>query len=400
MQGSKLTDEAALAPLLRQAFRPLFLLGALFSAGAMLLWGLALAGWISLNPYQNVLFWHQHEMIFGFVAAIIVGFLLTAVQNWAGTRATHGRELLVLVLVWLTGRGLMLFGAGLPPALVAAVDLAFLPLAAWFFGSIVLAAGNTRNLFFVPLLLLLMVCNGLMHAGAILNRFELVQYGNLNAIWLVTLVMAIVSGRVLPMFTANGTGTPKVEPLPWLERVALGCLWLIFALHFLALAPRMPSSALALLFAVAALSQLARILRLRFWVTLRVPLLWSLHAAALFIPFGLALFAARHAGLPVTQSNAVHALTAGAMGGMILSMMARVSLGHTGRALQPHPLMTLAFVLVICAALLRLAAPSLLPGSLTTWYLLAIAAWVLAYLAYSLLYLPLLTRPRPDGQPG
>lgn len=395
-----MTDEAALAPLLRQAFRPLFLLGGLFSAGAMLLWGLVLAGWISLSPYQNVVFWHQHEMLFGFVAAIIVGFLLTAVQNWAGTRATHGRELLVLVLVWATGRALMLFGADLSPWLVAGVDLAFLPLAAWYFGSIVLGAGNTRNLFFVPLLLLLMVCNGLMHTGAILNRQELVQYGSLNAIWLVTLVMAIVSGRVLPMFTANGTGTPKVEPLPWLDRFALGCLWLIFALHFLALAPRLPPTLLALLFGVASLCHFLRILRLRFWVTFRVPLLWSLHAAALFIPFGLALFAARHAGLAVTQSNAVHALTAGAMGGMILSMMARVSLGHTGRPLQPHPLMSLAFVLVLVAALVRLAAPSLLPGSLTVWYLLAIAAWVSAYLAYSLLYLPLLSRPRPDGRPG
>src|SRR5690554_3205008 len=330
MQITDLAKEQALAPLLRQAFRPMFLFGALFSVIAMVLWGLALSGTIQLTPYYNVMFWHRHEMIFGFVAAIIVGFLLTAVQNWTGMRATHGRELFILTAVWLAGRLLMLFGGGLPVWLVAIVDLAFLPLAALMFAVIVMKAGQTRNLFFVPVLLLLTVCNALMHAGVIWGQFQFIQHGSMNAVWLITLIMAIVSGRVLPMFTANGTGTPRVAPAPILDKLALGSLWLIFALHFFLLTPHIPALAMSAMFAFAAAVNLIRLVRVRFWVTFKVPLLWSLHIAVAFIPFGLALFALRYAGFSVSVSTGVHALTAGAMGVMILEMMARVLLGHIG----------------------------------------------------------------------
>lgn len=400
MQITDLAKEQALAPLLRQAFRPMFLFGAVYSVIAMALWGLALSGMVELRPYYNVMFWHQHEMVFGFVAAIIVGFLLTAVQNWTGMRATHGKTLFILTAVWLAGRLLMLFGGGLPQWLVALVDLAFLPLAAILFAVIVIKAGQTRNLFFVPVLLLLTLCNALMHAGVIWGQFQFIQHGSLNAIWLITLIMAIVSGRVLPMFTANGTGTPRVNPAPLLDKLALGSLWLIFVLHFFLLTPYIPHWALAVLFAFAAVVNLIRLVRIRFWVTFKVPLLWSLHIAVAFIPLGLALFALRYAGFSVTVSTGVHALTAGAMGVMILAMMARVSLGHTGRLLKPKAVMSVAFVLVIIAALLRVFAGWLLPGFPLTWYNVAIGAWVVSYLLYIIVYLPVLTAPREDGRPG
>ncbi|RUO20717.1 NnrS family protein [Aliidiomarina haloalkalitolerans] len=400
MQITDLAKEQALAPLLRQAFRPMFLFGAVYSVIAMALWGLALSGMVELRPYYNVMFWHQHEMVFGFVAAIIVGFLLTAVQNWTGMRATHGKTLFILTAVWLAGRLLMLFGGGLPQWLVALVDLAFLPLAAILFGVIVIKAGQTRNLFFVPVLLLLTLCNALMHAGVIWGQFQFIQHGSLNAIWLITLIMAIVSGRVLPMFTANGTGTPRVNPAPLLDKLALGSLWLIFVLHFFLLTSYIPHWALATLFAFAAVVNLIRLVRVRFWVTFKVPLLWSLHIAVAFIPLGLALFALRYAGFSVTVSTGVHALTAGAMGVMILAMMARVSLGHTGRLLQPKAVMSVAFVLVILAALLRVFAGWLLPGFPLTWYNVAIGAWVVSYLLYIIVYFPVLTAPREDGRPG
>src|SRR5690554_954471 len=400
VQVTQQAKEDALAPLLRQAFRPMFLFGALFSVLAMTLWGLVLAGTISLNPYSNVVFWHQHEMLFGFVAAIIVGFLLTAVQNWTGVRATHGYPLLWLTLIWLAGRLLMLFGGALPAMLVALVDLAFLPTAAVFFGVILLRAGKLKNMFFVPILLLLAVCNLLMHLGVLLHQFQFIGHGSTNAVWLITLIMAVVSGRVLPMFTANGTQTPRVKPVPWLDQLTLGSLWLIFALHFFLLVQHIPSMAMSVLFAIAALASFFRLARLRFWVTLKVPLVWSLHIAVAFIPVGLALFALRYAGVNISQSTAIHALTAGAMGIMILSMMARVSLGHSGRPLQPKRLMTLAFVLIIVSASVRVITGGWFPMSAAAWYSWAIGTWVLAYTCYIVVYFPVLTTPRADGRPG
>lgn len=401
MQITDLAKEQALSPLLRQAFRPMFLFGAIFSVVAMALWGMTLNGWIQLSPYQNVMFWHQHEMIFGFVGAIIVGFLLTAVQNWTGMRATHGKALFSLTAVWLIGRLLMLFGGGLPPWFVALVDLSFFPFAAALFAGILINAGQQRNMFFVPVLLLFTVCNAIMHAGVLFGQFQYIHVGSTAAVWLVTLIMAIVSGRVLPMFTANGTQTPRVAPKPLLDKIALGSLWLIFVLHLFALVPRVPANLMAALFAFSGALLAWRWLRVKPWITLKVPLLWSLHISVGFIPLGLFLFALRYAGLiSMSHSAGVHVLAAGAMGLMILAMMARVSLGHTGRLLQPKAIISVGFLLILFAALMRVFAGWALPGFAMHWYNTAILFWVVAYLLYVLVYFPVLTTPREDGRPG
>lgn len=400
MQISDLATEQKLTPLLRQAFRPMFLLGGAFSAIAMLLWGLVLAGHIQLAPFSDVLFWHKHEMIFGFVSAIIIGFLLTAVQNWTGLRAPHGKTLLFITLLWLAGRLVLLFGQSLPLVLVAAIDLSFLPVCAFLLAKPLIQTGQQRNLFFIPVLALLTLCNLLMYIGVAYQRFDIIQMGSQNAVWLVTLLMTIVGGRVLPMFTANGTQTKKTEPLVWLDRIALGSLWLIFIVHFLTLTSYIPAYAMSVLFAISALAIAVRCARWKIWITAKVPLLWSLHIAYWFIPIGLALYSARYAGLPITNSVALHALTAGAMGSMILSMMARVSLGHSGRVLKPKAIMSLAFILVIAAAVSRTLLISIWPLETTLWLMLGVAAWCVAYLLYVIVYFPVLTTPRPDGRPG
>lgn len=400
MQITDLATEQKMLPLLRQAFRPMFLFGAAFSAIAMLLWGLILGGQLKIQPVGQVLFWHSHEMLFGFACAIVIGFLLTAVQNWTALRAPHGKSLLLLTLLWLSGRLLLLFGQGLPLWLVAAVDLSFLPLAAWLLAKPLLAVKQYRNLFFVPVLLLLTACNLIMYLGLFLGRYDLQQLGSLNAIWLITLLMAIVGGRVIPMFTANGTKTPKVEALVWLDRAALGSLWLIFVLHFFSLHTLVPAKLLSALFALSALLTAIRCARWKIWLTFRVSLLWSLHLAYWFIPLGLALFALRYAGFAISQSIALHALTAGAMGSMILSMMARVSLGHSGRLLQPKQIMAWAFLLVALAGISRTLLIWLLPAHTFSLLWLGIACWVLAYACYVLVYFPVLTTPRADGRPG
>ncbi|MDX1705932.1 NnrS family protein [Pseudidiomarina sp.] len=400
IQITDLQIEQKMWPLLRQAFRPMFLLGALFSALAMMLWLLVLAGYIQLPVYGQVLFWHSHEMLFGFVAAIVIGFLLTAVQNWTGLRATHGKALLVLTLVWLAGRLALLMGSYLPAWLVVSVDLLFLPLAAILLAIPLIAVKQQRNLFFVPVLLLLTLCNGLMHYGLLSGHFLIQQIGSQSAVWLITLLMAIVAGRVLPMFTANGTMTQKVQPIVWLDRIALGGLWLIFFLQITNTSGFIPAAGMATIFAITAMALAVRCGRWKIWITGRVPLLWSLHIAYWFIPIALGLFALRYMGLPISNSLALHALTAGAMGTMILSMMARVSLGHSGRTLKPKAIMSLAFLLVITAATLRTLAAALWPEFIINWYLFSGVTWVLAYLIYVVVYLPVLTTPRADGRPG
>jgi uncharacterized protein involved in response to NO len=400
MQITELAVEQKLTPLLRQAFRPMFLFGATFSAVAMLLWGLVLAGHIQLTPFNNVMFWHSHEMLFGFVSAIVVGFLLTAVQNWTGLRAPHGNTLLIVTALWLSGRLLLLFGADLPLWLVASVDLSFLPISAMLLAIPLVQTGQKRNLFFIPILLLITACNALMYIGVATDRQDIQQLGSQNAVWLITLLMAIVGGRIIPMFTANGTQTQKTAAIIWLDQLALGSLWLIFTLHFFNLVQYMPNAAVSVLFAVSATFTAIRCLRWKIWLTFKVPLLWSLHLAYWCIPLALALYSARYAGVTISNSMALHTLTAGAMGSMILSMMARVSLGHSGRLLKPKAIMSLAFISALAAAVSRTLLIWLWPAHTMHWLWFGVAGWVLAYLLYVLVYFPVLTTPRPDGRPG
>lgn len=400
IQITDLQVEQRMWPLLRQAFRPMFLLGAGFSAFAIAVWLLILAGVVSPPVYGHALFWHSHEMLFGFVAAIVVGFLLTAVQNWTGMRATHGSTLAILTVLWLLGRLALLIGDALPAWLVIAVDLAFLPVAAVLLAVPLIKVAQQRNLFFVPVLLLLTLCNALMHYGLQSLRFDVQLIGSQSAVWLVTLLMAIVGGRVIPMFTANGTLTPKAEPIVWLDRLALGSLWLIMLLALTGYDGQLPRPAMAGLSLFCAFTLALRCGRWKIWRTWRVPLLWSLHLAYWFIPLGLLLFGLRYLDLPISNSTALHALTAGAMGSMILAMIARVSLGHSGRPLKPHPIMSVAFALILVSALLRVVLAALWPQWLMHWYMLAGGAWVLAFVIYLVVYWSVLTTPRADGRPG
>lgn len=400
IQITDMAIEQRMWPLLRQAFRPFFLLGASFSIVAMSLWLLALDRVIDVPWYGHVLFWHSHEMLFGFVGAIVVGFLLTAVQNWTGLRATHGKTLVVLVLVWCLARVSFAIGQLLPAWVTIALDVSFLPLAALLLAVPLIKVGQSRNLFFVPVLLLLALCNGLMHYGHLSANYAVQRAGVTGAILVITLLMAVIGGRVIPMFTANGTQTPRVTALPWLDKIALTPLWLLVFLHVTLLNGAIPQTVLALIYALAGVALLVRWLRWRFDRTLKVPLLWSLHLAYLFIPIGLMSLAWHYFTGDFMLSRLHHWLLVGAMGSMILSMMARVSLGHSGRPLRLHAVLPWAFALVIGAAVVRVLGFWLYPENIMLSYWVAGGAWVLAYTCYVVIYLPILTRPRADGRPG
>ncbi len=385
-------------PLLRLAFRPLFFGGALFSAIAMLLWIATLQGWFQFQPLGSPTLWHGHEMLFGFTAAIIAGFLLTAVQNWTGIPGINSSKLLLLVGVWFAGRCLM--ATNLMPVITAAVDILFIPLAAFFLAKPVIAIKQYRNLIFVPVLIVMTIANVLFHYGILFDQFSLSQQGLQFMIWLVVLMMTILGGRVIPFFTANGTQTPKTEPIPLLEMAVIVSTIFLAVIYGLGFTQLMTETVQIFLLVSAGLLHGLRCLRWRGWITGKVPLLWSIHIAYAFIPLGLLGLALSHSVPSLSASTASHLLTAGAMGTMIISMMARVSLGHTGRPLQPHRLMSLAFVAVIVAALLRALGPWLLPAITPTLWLTAALAWVIGFGIFSVIYWPILSQTRADGRPG
>lgn len=399
---------SASAPIWGQAFRPMFLLGALFSALALALWGISIAALSVGAPIAELPqwatvsgnFWHSHEMLFGFAIAIVAGFLLTAVQNWSGRRAVNGKPLLILTSVWLAGRIFMLLGGLVPWWLTAAVDMAFLPMVAWYFFKPLHEVKQTRNYFFSVVMLIMTAMNGLMHWGNHVADQSIVYWGGHAMSLMIVLFITVIGGRVMPMFTANGSGTPRTPNIEWLGKAVLGSTWLFVMLFITTLDSKLPAWLVGVLCLVTAALQATRIFRLRISVTWKHPLLWSLHLAYWFIAIGFVLMALNYFGLYDNFTAAFHSLTVGAIGGMIISMISRVSLGHSGRVLSPNKLVSVSFVFILLAALIRSVGPLLFPGILLQLYYVSALLWALAFLVFVYLYFTILTTPRPDGRPG
>ncbi len=392
-------SEALPPPLLRLAFRPLFLGGALFAVLAIAWWTyywLQPSAWM---PYGGPLWWHSHEMLFGFVAAIVVGFLLTAVQTWTGVAGLKGGLLAVLVGIWLLGRLLLLFGDGGGVWLVAVIDVSFLVLAACAMAYPVLRVKQWRNFIFVPLLLLLAVMNGASHYAVIAGEPQWLLQSMRGAVMVVVVIVSVVGGRVIPFFTANATGCSKAEPLIGLERLSLISLLLMVAVAFIGF-ESLPAMVIVVLSLLAAVIQLMRSGRWGAIHSRGIPLLWSLHLSYACIPLGLIGVALAAVGWISSYSAALHCFTVGAIGGMILAMIARVSLGHTGRPLQPPAMMTLAFYCLALAALVRVVLPGWVPAFSVWGVGVAGGLWVLGYGLYCFCYARYLVTPRVDGRPG
>lgn len=400
MNISDLSVEQKIPAIWRQAFRPLFLIGTLFAIFAMVIWALFLNGNISISPYGGTFFWHAHEMLFGFVAAIIVGFLLTAVQNWTGLRATHGKPLAALFTLWLVARILILTNISPFLWLTAVVDISFLVAAAIFMGQLVVQVKQYRNMIFIPVLLLLIMGNLLTHLSVLKQNSEFYTWGMYSTVMTITLIISIIAGRILPMFTANGTQTTKVPNLSWLETTVIGSTLAIVLIYLTQLITYLSPIVTALIFTFSALCHAIRALRWRPHVTLNTPLVWSLHFAYWFIPVSFVLFALYYLGFELTASTALHGLTAGAISSIILAMIARISLGHTGRTLTPHWAMKFAFILIIFAGISRIFLGHILAFTTINIYVIVAGCWILAYLIYIIFYWKILTSPRPDGRPG
>ena len=372
------------------AFRPFFLLASLFSIFALLFWSAILSGHISVNTYGGSLWWHMHEMLFGFVAAIIAGFLLTAVQNWTKVRTLHGKGLMLLLSIWIIARVLFFFPGSIPDWLIASVDIAFLPLAALALAYPIVKAKLWRNLMFVPVLLLMSTANVFMHISAITHDSALMSQAASAMVFLVTFVMCLMGGRVFPMFTANGTQTPRVDVLAWLEKLAI--ISTLFAVLVGSGLVELPAIISAIIFFIASAAHAVRVLRWKIWVTFKPPLGWPLHLSYWCIALGLLLYGLSMVTNWVSHSQAVHTLTVGAMATMILAMISRVSLGHTGRTIVVGKTMTIAFMAIFSAFIIRVFGLYWF-DSYQTILATSVLFWVIGYGCFIVLYFPVLTKP-------
>jgi len=373
-------------------FRPLYLAASLFATLSVAAWAASFGtGWLAGAAAMRDPLWHAHEMIFGFAFAVIVGFLFTAVRNWTGQPTPAGARLASIVALWLAAR-VLVFSPW--PLAAAAADAAFALAAAWGIGVPLVRSGNRRNAFFVALLIAFGAANVAFHlamAGVLeLPARRFTQLG----LDLVLFVIAVMGGRVIPMFTANARQV-RVRRLAWLEPIALGSILAVLG----ATLADLPPGAVAACAALAAAAHAARMSLWRPWATAGHPILWILHASYAWIVVHLALRALAALDL-VAPGAATHALTIGAIGGLILGMMTRTARGHTGRPLQASAAEAAAFVLVQFAAAVRVFLPLAAPASTLAAIQLSGALWCAAFGLFAAKFWPILTRARVDGRPG
>jgi len=382
----------AITPLWRLGFRPFFLAGALLALLAVALWAAVLQGLLASPQVPGgLLAWHRHEMPFGFGLAIIAGFLLTAVQTWTDRPGLSGRPLIVLFGLWLAAR--LAWFAPVPLGVLIALQLAFVALLIAQMARQLIAARQRNNYPILLVLSLLGLCQALTLAGLAWGDDALQRRGALAALWLIAVLLSLIGGRVIPFFTQRGLGRVKAfAAQPWLDRLLLACGVLVAAL-FASGHNLQASWWLAAPFIVLSALHGLRLWRWHLPGIWRVPLLWSLHLAYAWLLLATLGMAAWHLGWLTQSSLASHALAVGAMGGLILAMMARVSLGHTGRALQPPKAMAWAFGLLNLGALIRVTAGG-------GWLWLAALCWGVAFALFAWYYAPMLCQARVDGHQG
>lgn len=380
-------------------FRPFFLLAGIYAALVVPLWlniHLGAPWWATTWPSG---LWHAHEMVFGFATAAIAGFLLTAVPSWTGTPPHTGVSLARLVALWAAGRVAMWMTGIAPAWLVGAIDIAFLPALAWAIMGPLNTVKGPRNRVFLIFIGLLTVANGLTHLAA--HGYVTPILGSELAIDVLAIMIAIIGGRVIPAFTTNALAADgredAVRPTPsWdvLAPILVG----VTALADVGrnLWPEYTQVAGIVALAAAYVNGW----RMAGWATWHCrgkSILWVLHLGYAWLVAGLAAKGFASFGW-IDSTAAIHALGVGMIGTMPLAIMSRASLGHTGRPLIAARAITFAYVLVTLAALARIWAADVDQPIL--FLVAAAAAWTTAFTAFSLVYWPILTRPRIDGRSG
>jgi uncharacterized protein involved in response to NO len=372
-------------------FRPFYLLAGMFASISILLWIAEYAGYLP-GGYLRDPVWHAHEMLFGYTIAVIAGFLFTAVRNWTGRPTPSGGLLAAYALLWIAGRISVLT----PYAFVSAALNALFPIAVAAGLAVPLArSNNRRNYFFVALLVLLGLATFAVHMA----RLGVVAWparASLQvALDVMLFIIAVMAGRVVPMFTNNGVPGARAARQPLVEKTALGGVLLLILVDLLQLDPAW-IGAVAI---VVAFAHAARLWLWQPWRTRSTPLVWVLHLAYAWIVVYLVLRALAAWGF-VASPLAVHALTIGTIGGMTLGMMTRTARGHSGRRLIADRVEVTCFALIALAAAIRVFGGIALPEFYRATVVLSGLCWSTGFALFTFRYWPILTRPRLDGKPG
>ncbi|SEA30826.1 NnrS family protein [Paraburkholderia sartisoli] len=376
-------------------FRPLYLGGAACATVALTLWLLVLSGvplsggyLMKLNPVA----WHAHEMVFGFAAAVIAGFLLTAVRAWTGMMTARGLTLALVVATWLVARVLVWSGPAVPAAVI---DSLFLPAVALLLLRTLHRAGNRRNYFLVPVLLLFGLLNALFHYFMLSGEADFALRCVMASVGIIVLLVSVITGRVVPMFTTNAI--PGFVSRRW--RPVELAVPPVTLLALLADAAQAGPFVVAPLAALACAIHVARLVAWRSYAVRRPPILLILHLAYAWIPVGFALLVLSAFG-DVPHTLAMHAFTAGVIGGAIISMITRTARGHTGKPLTADRRDIASYTLVMAGSALRVFGPLVAPRFFLFWITAAGLCWIVGFGLYVIAYALPLCRPRQDGKPG
>jgi uncharacterized protein involved in response to NO len=380
-------------------FRPNFLLAGLAAVVLIPAWAVSFVFGVPLSSGWPPTLWHAHEMLYGFIASAVAGFLLTAVPSWTGQKGFAGRPLVLLTALWVAARVMIATSANWPAVVTAAVDLSFFPVLAGLVARPLMRARN-RNTPLLAVLTLLWLTNLVFHVALIAHDQPLALHAILLGIDVLLVLVTVIGGRIVPAFTTTAlrssgrqgsvTASPAITAAAVTSMVAVA-VGDVFA----------PDAHLAgVLAAIAALIQGWRLTQWGALKTLRQPIVWVLHLAYLWLPVGLALKAIALLNGAAFSAFWLHALTIGALSTMILAVMTRAALGHSGRALVVHPATTASYLLLTGAAIVRVFGLATLKVSYPMVIGEAAFLWTAAFLLYLVVYAPILCRPRVDGKPG
>lgn len=386
-------------PLFQLGFRPFFIVAFLFAAIAITLWSLLYFTDYTLpsNGYYASSIWHAHEMIFGYGLAVVTGFLLTAEKNWTGIQTLYGKPLMGLLGLWLLARFLPFALDQHRLWIVAIIDNLFILSLTLASAYPIIKAKQWQHSVFPSKLLLLLIANILFYLGLLNIWAEALHYGLYAGFYLLLALIFTMGRRIIPFFIEKGVGLDfKPKNWRWLDRTSLW-LFLAFSLSEIIL----PYHALGYL--LAALLFVLHGIRLIGWYHPKIwekSLLWSLYLGYLWIVFGflLKLLSYFFAFSPFLS---LHSFAYGGVGLITISMMARVSLGHTGRnVFQPPKILTLIFITLSVGALVRVILPLFFNSFYTVWIALSQGLWVMSFILLSIIYVPILFKPRVDGRSG
>ncbi|MGH1350169.1 MAG: NnrS family protein [Methyloligellaceae bacterium] len=382
--------------LFNYGFRPFYLLGALFAGIIIPYWGLTYLGQFTpVQPEIPMDIWHAHEMLFGFIAAIVTGFLFTAVSNWTGYPLPKGKLLAAFCFIWIIAR--LQFSLQIHPWLNIA-DMIFMPCVTIAVAINIIKAKNYKNFIVIALILGLSLLNIAFYIYLNNDDLDKMRTMLLGAINAITILLAIIGGRVIPAFTNNTI--PDASPVS--SRILnISALFSLFALFLGELF--LPENATFTLTIITGLAFVCNAMRFLLWETLktlRTPLLWILHLGYIWILISLALKTTYYLGLDIPYSLSIHAVTIGAIGSLTLGMMVRSTKGHTGRPLSTHIYDITIFTLINIAALVRVAGGIAFEDNIRETVLISAVMWSIAFMLFSIIYLIPLTTSRADGKPG